>query len=183
MTTIKRWTIEELERDGAPEGRWELIDGELVAIPPSSMLGSATAVTIASFLLDHVHPRRLGTILGADGGLVPFPDRETVRVADVAFLRAERMPAADRARDPFPRCAPDLVVEVISPFDQSDGVAAKVAMWEEAGVPLVWLVEPRDRTVVVYARGRPPFSLRDGDALDGGDVLPDFRVPVADLFR
>lgn len=181
MTTTKLWTVEDLEREGAPEGRWELIDGELVEMSPSSPLSSITAARVTTVLSVHIIPRRLGEVFGADGGFVLFADRELLRVPDVSFVRAERMPAGDDL-DRFPRLAPDLAVEVRSPGDRSTEVAAKVAMYHAAGVPLVWLVDPRDRTVTVHMLGRPPRTLREGDVLDGGDVLPEFRVTVADLF-
>lgn len=110
-----------------------------------------------------------------------FPDRETVRVPDVAFVRAERMPQGE-ARWHFPRLAPDLAVEVLSPTDRGRDVRAKVAMYQEAGVPLIWLVDPEAQTVTALALGKEPVTLTGADALDGGDVLPDLRIEVAEIF-
>ena len=58
----------------------------------------------------------------------------------------------------------------------------KVQDWLEAGTRLVWVVCPRTRSVVVHRPGRPAEALRDDDDLQGGSVLPDFAVPVRDLF-
>jgi Uma2 family endonuclease len=181
MATTKLWTVEELEREGAPEGRWELIDGELVEMSPSGGRASKIGVRTARLLGNHVEPRALGEIFGADGGFVLFPGRDLLRVADVAFVRAERLPAPEDQFG-FLRLAPDLVVEVVSPYDRPGEVAAKTAMWLDAGVRLVWIVDPGARTVTVHALDRPLRTLRDGDDLDGGNVLPDFRVAVAELF-
>jgi Uma2 family endonuclease len=46
---------------------------------------------------------------------------------------------------------------------------------------LVWLVDPRARAVRIYAAGAEPRVLGEGDVLDGGDVLPGFRVVVAEI--
>jgi Uma2 family endonuclease len=173
-------TIEEFETMPL-EGRWELIDGELVEMTPSADESSSTGATILGFLAQHVRAGRLGRLYGADGGFVLFPDRPTVRVPDVAFVRVERMPQG-QARKSFPRLAPDLVVEVLSPSDRASEVVAKLEMYQEAGVPLIWLVDPEAMTVTIIASGTSTRVLRSGDTLDGGDVLPGFTVPVTEIF-
>jgi Uma2 family endonuclease len=181
MATTRLWTAEDLEREGAPEGRYELIDGELVEMPPSGGEASSVGTMVIYHLVSHVVPRKLGKIYGADGGFVIFPGRDLMRVPDVAFVSADRLPPPAEHRG-FLRLAPDLVVEVVSPSDRMTDVMAKVAMWLEAGVGLVWVVEPDERVVTVVGPDRTPRRLGVGDELDGGEVLPDFRVAVAELF-
>jgi Uma2 family endonuclease len=181
MATTQLMTVEELEREGAPEGRWELIDGELVEMSPSGSLASSIAAGIVFLLYGFVTPRRLGTVYGADGGFVLFPGREILRVPDVAFVRAERLPA-EEDQVGFLRLAPDLAVEVLSPSERPGDIAAKVQMYLDAGVRLVWLVDPRARTVMVHAPATHVRILGESDEIDGGDVLPGFQVAVADLF-
>ena len=77
---------------------------------------------------------------------------------------------------------PLLVVEIISASDKPGQIARKIDTYTEAGVPLLWLVDPFDRHVVVYRRGHPPVFLTANDELDGYDVLPGFRVKIARLF-
>src|SRR5215208_6406236 len=169
-------TIDEFERT-ALDGRWELIDGEPVEMTPSADESSSIGATILGFLAQYVRESRLGRLYGADGGFVLFPDRATVRVSDAAFVRADRAPQGE-ARKSFPRLAPDLVVEVLSPSDRASEVVAKLEMYQEAGVPLIWLVDPDNETVTIIAAGQPTRVLKQGDTLDGGDVLPGFTVPV-----
>lgn len=180
MVTTSRTTIEAFEAMSL-EGRWELIDGELVEMTPSADESSSIAATIIGFLAPHVRAHHLGRVYAPDGGFVLFPDRPTVRVPDVAFVRADRAPQG-AARKHFPRLAPDLVVEVLSPSDRTSDVVAKLEMYQEAGVPLIWLVDPDNQTVTVIAAGKSTVVLRQGDTLDGGDILPGFSVPVAELF-
>ena len=181
MTSTKLWTVEELERT-ALDGRYELIDGALVEMPPSGDRASTTAVRLVIRLGNHVEARNLGRVYGADGGFVLFPDRQLVRVPDVAFVRSDRLPP-EATRDGFPRLAPDLAVEVVSPGDGAAEVLDKVEMYLKAGVRLVWVVEPRARTVAIHTPDRSVRLLTAGDELDGGEVLPDFRVAVAEPFR
>jgi Uma2 family endonuclease len=180
MIATRHVTIQEFEAMPL-EGRWELIDGNPVEMTPSADESSSIGATILGLLWSHVRPRGLGRLYSSDGGFVLFPDRPTVRVPDAAFVRAERAPQG-KARKSFPRLAPDLVVEVLSPSDRASQVVAKLEMYQEAGVPLIWLVDPDQETVTIIAAGRPTRVLKQGDTLDGGDVLPDFTVPVAEIF-
>lgn len=175
-----RTTVAEFEATVGDE-RVELVDGEIVAMVPSSDGSSSIAMTIGYLLGMHVRPRKLGRIYGADAGFVLFPGRETVRVPDVAFVRAERMPQG-AARQHFVHAAPDLAVEVLSPTDRDRDMQAKVAMYQEAGVPLVWVVAPQVQSVRVFSLGQEPVTLTGIDTLDGGDVLPDLRIEVSEIF-
>ena len=180
MVATRPITIEEFETFPR-EGRWELINGEPVELALSVDESSSIGATIIGLLGSFIRPRGLGRLYGADGGFVLFPDRPTVRVPDAAFVRAERAPQG-QARRSFPRLAPDLVVEVLSPSDRASEVVAKSEMYQEAGVPLIWRVDPEPKTITIIASGKSPRVLQSGDTLDGGDVLPGFSVPVAEIF-
>jgi Uma2 family endonuclease len=163
------------------EGLWELIDGELVEVTPAADESSSIGATILILLGSFVRSHRLGRLYGADGGFALFPDRDTVLAPDVAFVRAERAPHGE-ARKHFPRLAPDLVVEVLSPSDRASEVVAKLNLYQEAGVPLIWLVDPEKQTITVITAEHSTTVLHADDTLDGGDVLQGFSVPVAEIF-
>ena len=180
MVATKLLTVEEFERMST-EGFYELIEGELVEMTPAGGRASTVGATFVYYLNRHVLPRRLGRVYNADCGFVLFPDRALVRAPDAAFVQAERLPP-EAEQEGFLRLAPDLAVEVLSPSDRLGDALAKVAQYLEAGVRLVWLVDPRARTVAIFTPTQPPHVLRDGDVLDGGAVLPQFSVPVTELF-
>ncbi len=77
----------------------------------------------------------------------------------------------------------DLAVEVVSPNDRPAEIAEKVAFYLEHGVPLVWVAYPRPRHVVVHRPGQPPRTFGADDTLDGEEIVPGFRLPVAEVFR
>ena len=77
---------------------------------------------------------------------------------------------------------PDLAVEVVSPSETRPRVLEKVQWYLEAGCPLVWVIDPQRRTAAVYRPGAAVRQLGAADALDGEDVLPGFRLPLADLW-
>ncbi len=75
-----------------------------------------------------------------------------------------------------------LAVEVLSPSDSTSEVIAKIEMYQEAGIPLIRVVDPQKTTITVIAAGRPTMVLKPGDILEGGDVLPGFTVAMTEIF-
>jgi Uma2 family endonuclease len=175
-----RITVDQFEAACGDE-RVELIDGVVVPMTPASSKPSRVGATISAILWNHVRQHRLGSVYNAEGGFVLFPDRETVLAPDAAFVRAGREPQG-AAEWHFARLAPDLVVEVLSPSDRDRDVQAKVALYQEAGVPLIWVVDPRAQTVTALALGQAPVTLTVEDTLGGGEVLPEFQIEVAEIF-
>ena len=161
-------------------GRCELVLGELVMMSPAGFDHSRIALALGAALRNFVKPRGLGVVAGADGGFQIHDNPDTVRVPDVAYVRAERVPAAPPRG--FFQGPPDLAVEVISPTDRFSEVTAKVEEWLAAGCREVWVVDPQARTVSVCLTGTEITILAEGDLLTGGDLLPGFELPVAEVF-
>lgn len=162
--------------------RCELIRGELRAMAPTNYQHGKIAGTIHAWLGAHALERRFGQVLSAETGFTITHDPDTVLAPDVAFVRRDRVPpAGEQCR--FAPLAPDLVVDVVSPSETSDDVDVidKVMTHLDAGVRLVWIVHPKGRTVQVFTPDRASRTLREGDTLDRGDVLPKFRLAVADI--
>jgi Uma2 family endonuclease len=181
MATTRFVTIDDLERDGTPEGLWELIDGELVDVNPTGEEHADITFKLILRLGSHVTTNRLGKLVMPDSGVV-IPDRaQTVRSPDVGFIRGGRLPA-DRNRRGFFRVVPDLVVEVRSRGDTRAELMAKGMMWLDAGAELVWLIDPIAETVTELGRAGVPRELGRDHILDGGDTVPGFRMPVSELF-
>jgi Uma2 family endonuclease len=103
---------------------------------------------------------------------------DTVRAPDVAFVQAERIPPSSVKG--FFQGAPDLAVEVISPSDRPSEVAAKVQDWLRAGCSMVWVVDAEKRAVTVHCGGEV-VVMTSAETLTGGEILPDFSMPVANI--
>ena len=106
------------------------------------------------------------------------------RRPDVAFVSKDRWPL-DR---PIPEIGdwlvvPDLAVEVISPGDTVEDYLDKLKEYFKYQVRQVWVVVPRFREILVYSSPSQYRTLTIDDELDGGDVLPGFRLKLADLFN
>ena len=179
-TTSTFMTAAELEQARLPDGLWEVIDGELVAMSPTGRPHTRIVIKLIYFLTIYVLPRRLGEVLAPDSGIVLSERPLVVRVPDTAFIRAERLHDVDDMG--FFRVVPDLVVEVVSPSDRAGQVIAKALLWLEAGATVVWSVDPESETVTIFKAGQAPRSLTVNDMLDGGDVLPGCALPLRELF-
>jgi Uma2 family endonuclease len=164
----------------AREGKLcELIEGVLVEKIMGFTEGQL-ALWIGTLLNQFVQPRNLGIVTGADSTVELIPD--LVRIPDVAFTSWDRIPGRRRPMQPVPRLVPDLAVEVLSTSNTPGEMAAKRTDYFNAGVSMVWEVDPDARTVTVYLSLTLTHTLTVTDTLDGQPVLSGFRLPLADLF-
>jgi Uma2 family endonuclease len=179
-TTTTFMTAEELEQTRLPEGLWEVIDGELIAMSPTGRLHLRPLANLFFALFGFVRPRQLGEVLMPDTGVVLSERPLVVRVPDTGFIRAERLHDVDDMG--YFRVIPDLVVEIVSPSDRAGQVIAKALLWLEAGATVVWSVDPESEAVTIFKAGQAPRVLTIDDTLDGGEVLPGFALPLRELF-
>ena len=105
-----------------------------------------------------------------------------VRLPDVAYVSWSRLPGGRIPTEPVFGLAPDLAVEVLSASNTPGEMRRKRREYFDAGVRLVWIVDPVARTVAVYTKPAEPSIVSANAVLDGGDVLPGFALPLADLF-
>lgn len=163
--------------------RYELVGGVLVRMVGSRDRALRVANRLYIALGPYVAAHRLGETRGADA-VYDFEgtgQKDTGLLPDLSFFAASREPLVDPdAAYPF---APDLAVEVASTKQYRPGMAAKAKRYLAGGTALVWVVWPTRQEVDVWRRGdAEPVTLSGGDTLDGGDVVPGFTFPVADLF-
>jgi Uma2 family endonuclease len=162
---------------------FELVGGKLKELNVS-FLSSFVAGSFYFALRAHVGPPGPGWVSPEGTSFRCFPDDPgKVRRADTAFHRLDRLTAAQATAEGHCTVVPDLVVEVISPNDLADDVNGKRVEWLEAGARLVWVVYPVQRNVHAFRSDGPAAAFGPADALTAEPVLPDFRAPVADLFR
>ena len=157
----------------------ELVDGVLVE-KAMGYSESTLAVFLIEMLNAFVRTRNLGLVSGPDGTIRLFPG--LVRIPDVAFASWDRLPGGRRPDAPIPDVSPDLAVEVLSRSNTDAEMARKRHDYFTAGVRLVWLADPDSRTVDVYTSEHQFTRLTEADVLDGGAVLPGFRLSLSDCF-
>ena len=179
MVTTTLMTAEELE--AVPdERRGELIRGVMQPMPPVDFDHLADTGRLILRVGAFVESHGLG-VVGPEGGFRLGQNPDTVLAPDLAFIRAENVPPRGR-RGGFQAIVPDLVAEVLSPSNTASEINEKVRIYLGAGVRLVWILDPRTQTVTVYDPTGAARMLGLGETLVGGDVLPGFTLPLAELF-
>jgi Uma2 family endonuclease len=178
--TARTYTAAEFERYlRLPEHidrRFELVDGRIVEKMPTEeygMIAANSAAALGAFVRQH----RLGRV-GVEVRYHPLDDPLNVRVPDLSFSSTRR-PLVREGSVPH---LPDLAVEIRSPDDTITAMREKAAYYLANGVRLVWLVYPTHRFVEVYRPDADVTILFADGVLTGGDVLPGFELPVAEVF-
>ncbi|HUB26998.1 MAG TPA: Uma2 family endonuclease, partial [Tepidisphaeraceae bacterium] len=156
----------------------ELIDGTLVE-KPVGFFESLIAANLIVELGAQVKRLGLGAVFGPDGTF-RLQSSGRIRLPDVSFVSLDRIPKACTA---VPLLAPDLAVEVLSESNTGEEIEQKFKELFQSGTRLAWVIDPSSRTVAVRQQlGEQAKILTEADSLDGGTVVPGFRMPVAALF-
>jgi len=92
------------------------------------------------------------------------------------------MPNGRLPDEPVPRLVPDMAIDVLSISNTRAEMARKRREYSHAGVRLIWMIDPRSRTVAVYTSSESVALAKEGDIIDGGEVLPDWKVDTGRLF-
>jgi Uma2 family endonuclease len=174
-------TADELLRMPDNGFRYELVQGELRRMSPAGFHHGRLIMNIATPLDQHVRAQNLGIVCAAETGFRLTTDPDTVRAADVAFIRQARVTPETDIEGYWPG-APDLAIEVISPHDLYTEVDEKVTDWLDAGTRMVVVVNPRKRTATIYRSLTQIMVLREQETLDGSDVVPGWILAVAAIF-
>lgn len=165
--------------------RW-LIRGELRErlMSVRNRFHSRTMTRVGKFLDNWLdgQPKPRGEVLSGDAGVRLPGDPESTFGIDVAYVAADVM-ARQPADTTIVEGVPILAVEILSPSDTQEDINEKIDSLLEAGVPLVWEIDPHRRTVEVHRPGVEPETFNSRQELTAEPHLPGFRVPVVDLFE
>ena len=174
-------TAEQLLTLDLPNKSTELVRGRLVVRePPSTYHGRVQGllhVLVGSYVLNH----RLGAVFGQDTGFKIASDPDTVRAPDLAFVHRDRVERIGRRG--YAALAPDLATEILSPDDSPGEVLRKVGEWLDAGVAIVWVIDPDRRLASVYRRDGSVSAVSPDGRLEGESVLPGFACALSEVFE
>lgn len=181
MTILRSLTAEQFARLPAyTYDREELVRGTVcVREPGPGYTHGSVDAQIGYLLLAFVMPRRLGRVVH-NAGFVFERNPDTVCHPDISFVDARRLPLPDGR--PYLDGAPDLAVEILSPGNKKKDVVERIAFFLRSGCRLMWVVDPKRRTITVHRPNHEPVVLGIDDQLSGDDVLPGFECRVAEVF-
>jgi Uma2 family endonuclease len=159
----------------------ELIEGRLVPMSPTGGEHGGIEFSIGGELRSFVRRNKLGYIAGGEVGLYIRRKPDTVRGADVAFFTNQQLPNG------LPRgyisATPELIVEIVSPHDSWTDLRAKLRDYFSIGTARVWIVDPDDKTVLIYSALDSYITLTEADTLMGEGALAGFELALAELFE
>ena len=158
----------------------ELVCGRLIVREPPSTYHGRVQGILHVLVGSYVRTHALGAVFGQDTGFKIASDPDTVRAPDLAFVDQTRV--AQIPRRGYAALAPDLVVEILSPEDRPGEVLTKVGEWLEAGVRLVWVIDPDRRVASVYRDDGSVATVSSDADVDGESVLPGFSFRLSELF-
>ena len=176
--TLKLYTVADLAALPDDGLRYELDEGELIAMPPPTRQHGYLVMLIGRLLGNYVEEHDLGEVV-AEAGYLLAESPDTVRSPDVSFTAKARVQPFTPGYD---RTPPDLAVEVVLPGNSAADLNKKVIQYFGAGVRLVWLIYPLTKTVHVYTGATAVTILDETAILTGGDVLPGLVIPISRLF-
>ena len=155
---------------------YEYVKGELVPMSPPTRIHSKVSVNVIRHLDWYVRENQLGEVHVA----AAFQVGERALKPDVAFMPTSQLDGDENTGFLIP---PDLAIEVLSPTDVQWRVVDKAFAYLNAGTRLVWVLNPRSKTVTVYRSEKDIALLTYEDTLTGEDVVPGFTCPVSQLFE
>ncbi|MEP7002358.1 MAG: Uma2 family endonuclease, partial [bacterium] len=163
------------------DGKAELVRGELCLTPPPGGPHGRAGTNLVVLLAVYLKGRNFGSVFGDGVGYELLALPRTVRVPDASFVRADRLPA-EGIGPGLLKLAPDLAIEVLSPSERASALEEKLDDYRWCGTPLIWVVDPVRRTVMIVASDAPVRWLREGDTLDAANIIPGFTCAVEEVF-
>jgi Uma2 family endonuclease len=178
MKVKSRATTDDLWRIPKDGRVYELVDGEII-VSPAGMRHSSVAAKITVLLGTFVFKNRLGEVYTENAGF-QLPSGN-VRSPDVSFVKHEKLPGGQSPIG-YGQIVPDFAVEILSPEDNMRRIADKVGEYIEAGVPLIWVVDPERKTVTAYRSLTDTQRFTADDIIDARPVLPGFACKISEFF-
>ena len=161
---------------------FEFVDGRPVPVTPASLTHGALIIEVGRRLANHVIEHGIAGTVYSDAGCVLGlrRDRERMRSPDVSFISHAKIGAADPER--LFRGVPDLAIEIDLTSGKNPGGQQRILDYLEAGVSLVWAIDPDSKSATAYRPDGSARILGPDDVLDAEEVVPGFRLPLAELF-
>ena len=164
------------------DGRYELVDGEVVELSPARRRHGRTAINIGTAFTIHSRQRGVG-YAEVEVGYIVRQGPDTVRGPDVSFVLND----SDEYDDGFVPGAPDIAVEVVSPSNTAAEMERKTGEYLAAGSQRVWLVYPAtpsaSRRVVIHHPDGTAITYTGNDVITDEELLPGFSLPLSEIFE
>ncbi len=157
-------------------------EGELIVVPPTGGRSGSKNLSLSRQFGNWVE-ENLDLGEGFDSSTLFILPSGAKRSPDASWVSRERWDAlTQKQKDGYPPLCPDFVVELRSPTDTLEELQAKMREYVDNGCRLGWLINPGDRTALIYRLGQSVVVLQSPTSLSGEDVLPGFVLDLSRIF-
>lgn len=180
MTTRTRSSLDEYLSLEETKPYLEFIDGEVVA---RAMPNAAHAALTAEIIADLINYARIHTEWRVSNELRHLHrDDRWVFLPDVSVTSRAKLRVQGPGKPDPVEVMPDFAIEVLSPDDRPGVVMRRVAHYLQAGVRLLWLIDPDEEQITVWQPGESPKVVTPPATLSADTVLPGFEIDTVRLF-
>ncbi|WP_017660797.1 Uma2 family endonuclease [Baaleninema simplex] len=179
ITTTPHLTLEDFLALPQDDIAYELVNGRAIPKMSPKFRHSRTQKKLLFLLeawaIDHgfVQPEWAVTLKRNETDWVPVPD--------LLYVSFDRL-SADWDEDAPCPVAPELAVEIVSPGQSFGAIAEKATAYLAAGVLRVWVVDPRDRSLTVFATDAMPKVYRDEETI-ADSQFPELSLKTEEIFQ
>ena len=182
---------EYLEYDDGTDNRYELIDGELVEVPPESEFNLFVAQFLGRKLEAFVTMRQV-KLQKLELAVPAFPGMPLNRQPDLTVIRTEhiqQMEQLGKAAITLDMRPPLFVAEVVSPYRNSNDenyqrdYVDKVQQYQERGIPEYWIIDPTEQkvSVLLLVDGTYQATEFTGNQQIVSGTFPELKLTVAQV--
>ena len=180
-TSTALMTAEELLQLPDDDLRHELINGELITMPPPGFPHGRIAMRLGLPLAQFVSDHNLGEAYVTEVGFQLTWNPDTVLGPDISFISKERLEQAGDVQG-YWQGPPDLAVEVYSPGYRPGKISERISRLFSLGTKQVWVVHLKHRTVAVYRSESDITTFSGSDYLEAPELFPGFRISLERIF-
>lgn len=169
---------EDLLAPGMPEKFVEIIEGELVAMTPAGWRHAEVAAEFHALFRKFIKRRKELAYGISEVGFLLRKDPDTLLCPDASLFR--RRP---QLQGPWLEFAPEIAVEVLSPFNSKTEIVYKTREYLKAGSEQVWIVDPDKRSIDLFFGDGRRITAQGDETLHGEGMAEGMEIPLAKLFR
>ncbi|MGH2610382.1 MAG: Uma2 family endonuclease [Tepidiformaceae bacterium] len=178
--TTRTLTIDEFLALPETEPPSEYIRGEVIQRPGRTPAEAFLVIQIGARLARYLEERSTSVVFLGAAHVDRVNDR--VFLPDINVTVRSRLPKGAAAWRRAFEMTPDFAIEVLSPDDRPGRVLDRITFLLNAGVRLIWFVDPDDETVTAYRPGETPQAYRPPSVIDARPVLSDFALHLGEIF-
>ncbi|MEQ8714367.1 MAG: Uma2 family endonuclease [Cyclobacteriaceae bacterium] len=155
--------------------------GNIIIMSPAGGQSSIINAAITAVFFNWNQQTKQGVVFDSSGGFI-LKDG-SMRSADVSWVSNERWKGlSEDQKEKFPPLAPDFIIEIRSRTDQIQTLQDKMKHWMDNGVSLGWLVDPVDKKVWIYSRGKVESTIDSFKCkISASKVVTGFELDLENL--